>query len=317
MNEWIRVMVDLTTRPKFTRLRRLLKLDENAAVGAVVRAWSLAFSRADDGGRLAMRPADLDDHIGVKGFTKALCDPGVGWASVERGTIVFAEFEKHIGALRIGRKQWSDRQRRSRLSRHVTVTSCDKPSPSQSQSSSQSLPYQEGDARGRVFDASVQDPNPQASAGIPHEGADRSPPDRGVSVNGQKFPLGFHRGTAAGIWQEFPSDRRTGKTRAVLAIMEAVATIYGDRAHPGHTDPVGWLRTRIAVYAASPAAKMGRYSKQAPAWFEEGRYDDPDEAWSKGVARSDGPSAQRDRAPTLDEIRAMRERVHANRGATT
>lgn len=110
----------------------------------------------------------------------------------------------------------------------------------------------------------------------------------------------------ASILAAYPAKLRTGGQRALTAIDAALCRIADSPEHPGTADPFQWLLGRVMTFAASERPKQPR-CWEAPAWFEQGHYDDPDESWQQ--QRGDAPGSRGGSGPTADDIAAARARI--------
>lgn len=73
-----------------------MKCHKYAALGVAV-AWLTLIDEQTVDGRINLSPDELDDELGFKGCSKALCS--VGWAALgEDGLMEAVEFGKHCGA---------------------------------------------------------------------------------------------------------------------------------------------------------------------------------------------------------------------------
>lgn len=93
---WIKLRTTLVRSPKIRALAREMKCHKYAALGVAV-AWLALIDEQTVDGRINLSPDELDDELGFKGCSKALCS--VGWAALgEDGLIEAVEFGKHCGA---------------------------------------------------------------------------------------------------------------------------------------------------------------------------------------------------------------------------
>lgn len=106
-----------------------------------------------------------------------------------------------------------------------------------------------------------------------------------------------------GLVNEFPKNLRTGGIKAQAAADAALLQVAGLDEHPGHADPWRFMQGRVRAYAGSWRARQ-RTAWEPTAWFTDGHYDDPDEAWAE---RTEAP--QRDRSYTAADIARMTEAV--------
>jgi hypothetical protein len=117
---WIKLRTTLVRSPKIRALAREMKCHKYAALGVAV-AWLALIDEQTVDGRINLSPEELDDELGFKGCSKALCS--VGWAALgEDGLMEAVEFGKHCGASAKERAMNTKRteSRRSKKSENVT-----------------------------------------------------------------------------------------------------------------------------------------------------------------------------------------------------
>ncbi len=104
------------------------------------------------------------------------------------------------------------------------------------------------------------------------------------------------------IYQAYP--RKVGRRAAVKAISRAIQHIVA-RGKPIRDAQV-WLYHRVQTYARSPAGMDGEFTPHPATWFNQGRYDDADSEWQRGVNARGNEVTD---TPIGDLIRQRREQA--------
>jgi hypothetical protein len=117
---WIKLRTTLVRSPKIRALAREMKCHKYAALGVAV-AWLALIDEQTVDGKINLSPAELDDELGFKGCSKALCS--VGWAALgEDGLVEAVEFGKHCGTSAKERALNTKRTEKGRAKRAENVT---------------------------------------------------------------------------------------------------------------------------------------------------------------------------------------------------
>lgn len=95
MSIWIKLETSTTDKPEVIKMARILRIDQDAVVGKLVRVWSWADQHSVDGCNVSITEAYIDRLTAAKGFAKALRE--VGWLEGEDGSLTFPRFDRHNG----------------------------------------------------------------------------------------------------------------------------------------------------------------------------------------------------------------------------
>ena len=115
--EWIKMRVCLVRDGRVKKMSRSLATNVTHLCGALFFMWSLADELATEtsnGGALLVGydPADLDDYVGVVGFTESLPND---WMEVRDDGLYLPEYTEHNAST--GKKRATDQKRQSRKRR--------------------------------------------------------------------------------------------------------------------------------------------------------------------------------------------------------
>lgn len=95
--EWIKIEAATADKPEVLRMARLLKIDQDAVFGKLVRLWSWFDSNSVDGVVDGAVDADVDRLCHCSGFAAACIS--VGWLEFDPATerLTLPNFERHNG----------------------------------------------------------------------------------------------------------------------------------------------------------------------------------------------------------------------------
>ena len=96
MVDWLKLLHSFPRNPKLRVMARVLRRDKDSTIGVAIR-WLIWVDEQTEDGRTGLLPKELDEELGCKKLSEALC--ACGWALVEDedGTISAVEFGKHSG----------------------------------------------------------------------------------------------------------------------------------------------------------------------------------------------------------------------------
>jgi hypothetical protein len=108
--DWIKVETATPEKPEVFRLARLLSVSRSSAFGAVVIFWAWLDRNSSDGNVDGIVGADVDDLVGIPGFSDAL--QSVGWLHIDAtaGTMTVPHYERMNGQSAKSRALKNDRQ---------------------------------------------------------------------------------------------------------------------------------------------------------------------------------------------------------------
>lgn len=118
---WIKMRTSLLTDGRVTQMSRKLSRSRHAVIGTLFEFWCLGDLHADEFGALnGWSKSDIDDHLRCPEFCDAMPSD---WLEVDtNGTVKLPEYREHNGATAKTRALAQKRQKRSRESRHASVT---------------------------------------------------------------------------------------------------------------------------------------------------------------------------------------------------
>ena len=95
MADWLKVNHTLLRSAKVRSLMRELRCKKHTALGLALN-WLIWVDEQTSDGNTNLLPQEVDEELGFKGASKALC--AIGWANVDENGLVFAvDFGKHCG----------------------------------------------------------------------------------------------------------------------------------------------------------------------------------------------------------------------------
>jgi hypothetical protein len=92
---WIKIEHTTPDKPEVIRMAAILKLDQDAVVGKLLRVWIWADANTVPGERVPATEMFLDRHTQCKKFAAAMRE--VGWLAGTDGALQFPAFEAHNG----------------------------------------------------------------------------------------------------------------------------------------------------------------------------------------------------------------------------
>tara|TARA_R100001443_G_scaffold3258_1_gene10340 strand:+ start:5509 stop:6201 length:693 start_codon:yes stop_codon:yes gene_type:complete len=110
---WIKVETKLRNSPKVFTIAMRMGVPRITALGAVIEAWMIADSHAEENGFLKHLTFEaLDEMVGVKYLGTAMNE--VGWLVEVEGGLSFVDYTKHNGSTAKTRAEDAERQRKCR-----------------------------------------------------------------------------------------------------------------------------------------------------------------------------------------------------------
>lgn len=94
MSEWIRYDVTLPTKPRLIRVKSILKVSRNEAVGLVMRFWAWAQQMTESGVIANADAGVVDAAVDHDGFAAAMI--AVGWLEIEGTTATVPKWDDHL-----------------------------------------------------------------------------------------------------------------------------------------------------------------------------------------------------------------------------
>lgn len=110
---WIKFEHTTPDKPEVVEMAALLRLDQDAVVGKLLRVWAWADQNSIEGGEVRVNGAFLDRLTSRKGFANAL--RSVGWLTGEDGRLTFPNFDRHNGETAKSRAMTARRMQEMRL----------------------------------------------------------------------------------------------------------------------------------------------------------------------------------------------------------
>lgn len=108
--DWIKLRTNLHSDPAVKAIARALKLDVDAVVGKLARAWIWFGDNSTDGVMANAIESDLDDEVGFVGFASAMRQ--VGWLVIDAEKIAIPKWNNHNG--QCAKKRAVDNRRKAR-----------------------------------------------------------------------------------------------------------------------------------------------------------------------------------------------------------
>ena len=126
--DWIKLEVTTPDKPEVVMMAAILKADQDAVVGKLIRIWVWADQNSVDGAAVPVTECFLDKLAGRRGFAVAL--RRVGWLGGAEGSLTFPGFGRHNGKSAKARSEGNRRVAKHRNgNRNVTVETLQKPLP--------------------------------------------------------------------------------------------------------------------------------------------------------------------------------------------
>lgn len=94
--DWIKFEHTTSDKPEVVRMATLLRIDQDAVVGKLLRVWVWADLNSVDGKTVGITEAFVDRITCRRGFAAAM--RAVGWLHGDDGSLSFANFSRHNGA---------------------------------------------------------------------------------------------------------------------------------------------------------------------------------------------------------------------------
>lgn len=94
-DQWIKLEHGTPDKPEVVAMAALLRIDQDAVVGKLVRLWVWADQNSVDGAGMPITEAFIDRLTNKKGFAKAMRSRN--WLSGDDGALMFANFSRHNG----------------------------------------------------------------------------------------------------------------------------------------------------------------------------------------------------------------------------
>ena len=94
-NNWIKIEQGTPDKTEMVRMAALLKIDQDAVVGKLLRLWLWADQNTVDGAEMAVNAAFIDRLTNRRGFAAAL--RAAGWLHGEDDALTFVNFTRHNG----------------------------------------------------------------------------------------------------------------------------------------------------------------------------------------------------------------------------
>ena len=93
--EWVKFEMTTPDKPEVIEMARLLRIDQDAVVGKLLRLWIWADENSVNGNAMSVTSAFLDRQTFCKGFAAAM--RSVRWLEGEDGSLTFPRFDRHNG----------------------------------------------------------------------------------------------------------------------------------------------------------------------------------------------------------------------------
>lgn len=93
--DWIKLEMTTPDKPEVVRIASLLRMDQDAALGKLIRIWVWADQNSIAGDNVAVTEAFLDRLTNKRGFAAAMRT--VNWLEGQDGALVFPGFHRHNG----------------------------------------------------------------------------------------------------------------------------------------------------------------------------------------------------------------------------
>ena len=91
---WIKMRTDLRDDPDVIAIADALDLSGDLTVAKLHTIWSWADAQTTDGTVPRVKPAWLDEHVGIPGFSEAM--QSVGWLEIDDDGLTFPNFDVHM-----------------------------------------------------------------------------------------------------------------------------------------------------------------------------------------------------------------------------
>jgi hypothetical protein len=122
--DWIKVEHTLPDKPEVVRLAEILKMDQDAVTGKLLRFWIWCNQQSATGDALGVTNSFLDRLTNCSGFAAGLLE--VGWLTSRNGALSVPNFDRHNTQTAKNRALTADRMKRQRDARSVTNASPEK-----------------------------------------------------------------------------------------------------------------------------------------------------------------------------------------------
>ena len=242
---WIRVEVITPDKPEVDGVAEILKISDNAALGALVRLWIWCDVNSVDGNALSVTFALLDRVMCAPGMCEALVK--VGWMTRKDGVISIPHYDRHNGKSTKARGLSAIRAERFRSKKVKRKSNARSVTPSISLSISKSTSQGEGSVRGEVeIPGELDTPSFRAawSDWLTHRKQIKKPVTelaakkqlKALAKRGTHDAIRAIEHSIANGWQGiFDPDERTGRAAARTSRVEAEPRKYEGR--PGSEFP--------------------------------------------------------------------------------
>ena len=112
MDEWVKMRRKLVGDPRVRKMSKTLRTPVHAVLGCLLMFWFLADEYADEDGYLPGYDAgDIDAHVGLPGFVKALPSD---WCEERGGELYLLDYQEHNGRTAKRRSEDAKRKRHTR-----------------------------------------------------------------------------------------------------------------------------------------------------------------------------------------------------------
>lgn len=109
---WIKLETTTPDKPEVIRMAKILRIDQDAVVGKLVRVWAWADQHSVDGANVTITADFIGRLTGQKQFAAAMRE--VGWLTGEDGSLTFPHFGHHNGDTAKARAESARRMNKSR-----------------------------------------------------------------------------------------------------------------------------------------------------------------------------------------------------------
>lgn len=113
--DWIKLEHTTPDKPEVIRMATMLRIDQDAVTGKLLRLWIWADQNSIDGEAVLVTHAFIDRFTGCKKFSAALL--AVGWLAGEDGNLSLPNFDRHNGESAKARGESARRMAKSRANK--------------------------------------------------------------------------------------------------------------------------------------------------------------------------------------------------------
>lgn len=260
LGDWIKLETATPDKPEVVLIASILRIDQDAVTGKLVRLWCWADTNSIDGASVRITAAFVDRLVGKRGFAAAMRK--VGWLAGEDGALSFPGFCRHNGRSAKARAA-ERRKKQEQRERDETGDRCPEPNGTNVPNQTGQKQGQDRDQREREKKKDNLPPKPPEGAGGAESG-DEPPKLRTVLPDSLADVPAFVR-CWEDDWLPYQVARNRGRPPTIMTLERHLAAC----AKLGAGKAVGALKSAIEKNWAAPdlEAKVTQFQVERP-WEE-------------------------------------------------